>query len=122
MKDRTVKQLHALINKYVVKWKVELFLGMWKISFNLRDWLTNEHGDETQTAARCTSTWNYFEADLEFNYMILKDKPDEYIERIVLHELLHIVVHELMVTGEIDHEERVVSHLTMILARMGDVP
>ena len=120
MKDRTTKQLHALIHKYVIKWKSELFLGMWTISFNLRDWLSNDYGNALQTAARCTPRWKYFEAELEFNYLVLKDKKDEDIERIVLHELLHIVVNEMREEG-IDHEERVVSHLTMLVARLGDV-
>lgn len=118
MKDRTVKQLHALIDKYVTKWKVELFLGMWTVSYDIRDWLTNEHGDETQTVARCFTHWNYFTAELEFNYMILKDKADSFIENVVLHEMLHIVVNEMR-EEHIDHEERVVSHLTMIIDRLG---
>ncbi len=122
MTDRTVKQLHALIHKYVKKWKSELFLGMWTINFNLRDWLTNNHGDGTLTVARCDSRWAYFEADLEFSFMILKDKSNEFIERTVLHELLHIVVHEMQIEEGIEHEERVVSHLTMLIARLGDVP
>lgn len=112
MKDRTVKQLHAVLNKYVKKWKTQLFLGVWEVSFNIRDYLKG--GDDgTCTAATCDAQWKYFEAFLNFSFEEMRGLEEEEIEKIVIHEMMHIVVNELREEG-IDHEERVVSHLTMI--------
>jgi len=99
MKDRTVKQLHAVIRKFILKWKTALFLGMWKIDWSIKDWLISETKD-FQCIARCETDWRYFEATLSFNFLI--------------HELLHVVLNEMREDG-VEHEERVASHLTMVM-------
>ena len=115
MKDRTVKQLHSVIHRLVKKWKCNLYLGMWTINFNILDYLGNARVDGYQTSARCDTAWQYFTADLDFSYVQLKGMEEEDIEKIIIHELLHIVVNEMTEDG-IEHEERVVSHLSMIIS------
>lgn len=105
---RTNKQLHRLIGMYIKKWKSNLFLGMWTIEFYLRDYIVPE-----KVAGDVESDWRYFNAVINFSYVQLCDMEDKEIEKIVIHELLHIVVNEMREDG-IDHEERVVSHLEMI--------
>jgi predicted SprT family Zn-dependent metalloprotease len=116
MKDRTATQLKAVINKYLKKWKGGLFLGMWTINFNIRDYL-HDDGGSYLTAATCDSSWKYFTADLDFSLTQLKDMEEKEIEKIIIHELLHIVVNEMREDG-IEHEERVTSHLQMIMSWM----
>jgi len=117
MEDRelTVKQLTRMLKKYILKWKQKLFLGMWNIDFNVRSYLTGDINSEFHEVARCSTKWNYYTAALDFSHVMLASMKDAEIERVVLHELLHIVVNEMRENG-IDHEERVVSHLTMIFA------
>jgi hypothetical protein len=112
MTDRTIPQLKAVLKKYLKKWKNNLYLGMWQIDFNIREYLKNEQG-EFETAATCDANWQYFYASLNFSYAKMRELADIEIEKIVLHEMLHVVVNEMREDG-IDHEERVVSHLTMI--------
>ena len=113
MKDRTVKQLHAVIRKFTLKWKTALFLGMWKIDWSIKDWLISETKD-FQCIARCETDWRYFEATLSFNFLKMKDMSEEEIEKTVIHELLHVVLNEMR-EGGAEHEERVASHFTMIM-------
>lgn len=115
MKDRTTLQLKAVINKYLKKWRSNLFLGMWTINFNIRDYLGAARDEGYSTAATCDSSWKYFTADLDFSYVQLKDMEEKEIEKIIIHELLHIVVNEMQ-EGGIEHEERVTSHLQMIMS------
>ena len=115
MKDRTTLQLKAIINKYLKKWKCNLFLGMWTINFNIRDYLGSATQDGYSTAARIDTSWKYFTADLDFSYIQLKDMEEKEIEKIIIHELLHIVLNEMREDG-IEHEERVTSHLQMIIS------
>ncbi len=119
MKERTVEQLRKTINKYVKKWKSNLFLGMWTINFRIRDYITDD-GGSYRTCAECTSSWKYFTADIDFNYVQLKEMEDQEIEEVVIHELIHIVVNELR-EGGIEHEERIVSHLTMATKRLSNL-
>lgn len=116
MTDRTTQQLRAVLRKYVKKWKTNLYLGMWQVDFNIRDYLVNDRG-EFDTAATCESSWQYFCAVLNFSYAKMRDLEETEIEKIVLHEMLHIVINEMREDG-ISHEERVVSHLTTILKWM----
>jgi len=111
-KDRTIPQLRLLLRKYVKKWKTNLYLNTWHIDFNIRDYLENDPGDFS-TAATCNADWKYFYAVLNFSYSKMREMEETEIEKIVIHEMLHVVVNEMREDG-IDHEERVVSHLTMI--------
>jgi len=122
MEDRelTVKQLTRLLRKYIGKWKSKLFLGMWNVDFNVRDFLTADINSSFHMVARCSTKWNYFTVQLDFSHVMLASMSDAEIERVVLHELLHVVVNEMREDG-VDHEERVVSHLTMIFAHEEDL-
>jgi len=115
MEDRelTVKQLTRLVRKYILKWKSKLFLGMWRVDFNIRNYLSSDIDSSFHEVARCSTKWNYFTALLEFSHVMMASMKDEEIERVIIHELMHVVVNELREHG-IEHEERVVSHLTMI--------
>jgi predicted SprT family Zn-dependent metalloprotease len=88
---------------------------MWKIDYNIRDYLGDSRVEGYSTSATCDSSWQYFTATIDFSYIQLKDMEEKEIEKIIIHELLHIVVNEMREDG-IEHEERVVSHLQMIVS------
>jgi len=116
MTERTYKQLAAVIGKFMVKWKSNLFLGMWKVDWNLRDNLISEIQD-FQVIGRCVSDYTRFNAELNFSHLMMKEMTEAEIEETVIHELLHAVVNEMREDGH-EHEERVVSHLTLIAKQM----
>lgn len=111
----TAIQLKKIVNKYLKKWKSNLFLGMWTINFNIRSYLSDDGSHST--AATCDASWKYFTATIDFSLEQMEDLSEDEIEKIVIHELLHIVVNEMREDG-IDHEERVTSHLQMIMSWM----
>ena len=88
---------------------------MWTINFNIRDYLGESTTQGHCTVARCDTSWKYFTADLDFSYVQLKDMEEKEIEKIIIHELLHIVVNEMQESG-LEHEERVVSHLQIVIS------
>jgi predicted SprT family Zn-dependent metalloprotease len=88
---------------------------MWKIDWNIRDYLSDARVDGYSTAARVDTSWKYFTATIDFSYIQLKDMEEKEIEKIIIHELLHIVLNEMREDG-IEHEERVTSHLQMIMS------
>lgn len=115
MKDRTVLQLKNVTHKLLRKWKYLLFLNTWKIDSDIRDYINGKEG--YQTIATCDADWRYFEATVHFSHMKMKDMEEIEIEKIIIHELLHAVVNEMEYNG-MEHEERVVSHLSMIMSWM----
>jgi predicted SprT family Zn-dependent metalloprotease len=88
---------------------------MWTINFNIRDYLGESTTQGHCTVARCDTSWKYFTADLDFSYVQLKDMEEKEIEKIIIHELLHVVLNEMREDG-VEHEERVTSHLQMVIS------
>jgi hypothetical protein len=117
VKERTYKQLNKVVRKYVKKWKSNLFLGMWTININIKDYIGDDEGNGYTTTAECKSSWKYFTATINFSHIALKETEEKEIEDIVIHELQHIILSEMREPG-IDHEERVASHLQMIFSPM----
>jgi hypothetical protein len=94
MKDRTVPQLHAVLDKYIKKWKRYLFLNTWLLDSSIRDYIQNDR-DNIDTIATCDAEWKYFHVTLNFSYAKMRDMKKTEIEKIVIHELLHAVVNEM---------------------------
>ena len=103
-------QVIKLIRGFIVKWIELLKLQNWSIDVNYM----KGHGEmidgNFRTHAVCSSTWHHMTARIQFWPKDLRDESESYIEYVVVHELLHIVVNEMRDKG-INHEERVVSHL-----------
>jgi hypothetical protein len=113
MENRTVEELNKEIKDYCKKWKEILFLGLWEIKIYIRDYV-----EDSDTYATCSSSWKYLTATIEFSHLLIKDKSGQEIEKIVIHELVHVLLNETKEDG-IDHQERVTSHLTIALYDMG---
>lgn len=122
---RHIKQFDALAEK----WKFALFLGNWALitdHFREGDGKTDAATGKTP-AASCSADWRYMHVKLSCNCFEFADMPAHEVERIVIHELLHAVVHEMREWSENDdsclpHEERVVSHLTAVIDYLANAP
>lgn len=106
------------------KWMEPLGLLWWDLTIryydepieiiNRFDW-DNDH----ITVARTLADWRYGTATIDVNVPALKDMSDEEIERVAVHELIHILVNEMR-EGDIKHEERVVTALTKAIFWIAD--
>lgn len=61
--------------------------------------------------ATVTAQWMYADAKISINLPAFEYIEPDNIERVAVHELVHILVNEMR-EGEIHHEERVVTGLT----------
>ncbi len=102
------KEIKELINKHVTFWKGMLGLGMWNIDIYY-DKVDFDTGSGYEVG-RSSVNWKYLEASLTFHTNQMKDFDEEKIEKIVIHELMHVMLNEMRETG-IEHEERVASML-----------
>jgi hypothetical protein len=114
MADRllTIPQLKKLIRKFTLKWRGKLWLGMWRIENYYYDNLpkTEHSRDGADIVGSCHTDWRYLTADIDYGLKPMMTMTDNQIERIVLHELCHILVNQ-MESPSYDNEERVVSHI-----------
>lgn len=61
--------------------------------------------------ATVTAQWMYADAKININLPVFEHIETDNIERVIVHELCHILVNEMR-EGELHHEERVVTGLT----------
>lgn len=113
---RTANQLNKVITKLVKKWKTKLRLWDWTISTSINTYLQGGENN-FDVAATTDCDWRYMIAKIRFSMEMLGDMEEPDIERIVVHELTHILVNEMR-NWNMDHEERVVSQIANVFEIM----
>lgn len=98
------------IKKLLDFWVRYFGLTYWKIEIEYKDYIVpGESGNVP--VARTFADWRYLSATIEINISDISGMKKEELEKVIVHELLHIIVNELR-EKDISHEERVVSELT----------
>jgi len=100
------------VQKLISKWVKPIGLGYWTIRF---DWYSELLPSETATELDrvvmvCHADWRYLNATIQVNLCEVGRQSDEDLERIFVHELMHIFLNEMREQG-IQHEERVAEQL-----------
>jgi hypothetical protein len=67
--------------------------------------------DGAMILGRTFTDWQYGQACIHINVPGFEGMDQEHIERVAVHELMHVLVNEMR-EGELHHEERVVTTLT----------
>lgn len=106
-----------LIKAAFAKWIPRLGLAWWDIEIVYYDdpneiiqrFRIIETGE--MVPANVTAQWMYADAKININLPAFELIDPGVIERVVVHELCHLLVNEMR-EGEIHHEERVVTQLT----------
>ena len=121
MTDATSEQLQARIETIAHEWKECLGLSWWNVSFHYyRDsGVYAESGENLSPGSKAytSASWAYLDAAIHFNLSGLFDYNDTQLEEVVVHELTHILVHEMRSGTRCDcpydirHEERVCTTL-----------
>lgn len=105
------------VNAAFEKWIKALGLAWWDIDVHAYDDPAEvvrlfANGDNSATiAAIATANWMYGSGKVEVNLLALAGIPQDQLDRIVVHELMHFLVNEMR-ENELKHEERVVTNLT----------
>lgn len=82
--------------RYLEKWKPLLGLSHYEIVWELLENIDDDDTLESYTGGRSHISPERQRADLEFSARLWTDphKDDKCVERTVVHELLHVVIHE----------------------------
>lgn len=103
------KKINKLIRKYCKWWTHWLGLGHWimRIVYSGEAKSSSNGGD---LDGEVVADWRYLTATITFYPANMKTLSKTAIERIVVHELVHILVNEMR-EDNVCHEERVVTQL-----------
>jgi len=100
------------IKEIFEKWSYLLGLRWWEVALTFSKEKSDFNKDDgSRVLAKTWSDWRYMKATILINYREIKLLDLEEIEKIIVHELCHVLVNEMR-EGDISHEERVVTTLT----------
>ena len=117
MNDLEYEETKARVMEVFERWRYALGLNMWLLHM---EWSRTEKrsGAAGWVAGEATADWRYQEATIEWYLPVVMDMDAERLEYVVLHELGHVLLHEMRESGGeggIDHEERVVTQVAKAL-------
>lgn len=101
----------------MARWAPLLGLKWWNITYNYHDepYTGDAYPDGRTPSARTSVDWDYNRATIHFYLSECKGSDDDYIERIVVHEMYHVLINEMRqwkdANDALSHEERVVCNL-----------
>lgn len=103
------------IRKHLDNWIYRLGLRWWDVTVYFykgkRARKYFDAGENETVLARTFADWRYATANIHINLPAFDGMADAEIERVIIHELCHILVNEMR-EGELHHEERTVAWLT----------
>jgi hypothetical protein len=104
-----VKKVKKLIIKHFKWWVHYLGLKYWSVGCCFEDdEIITDSGDPL--AGETSVEWKYLRAFITFYPKTMRHLSESDIERVVIHELMHVFLNEMREDG-IDHEERVATML-----------
>lgn len=114
MTDKEYRKQKKRLERFIEKWRTQLGMRWWQITFNYHDEPCVGDGDRPP-AARTTVDWDYNRAIIDFYVPEFVKDSDERVEQIVIHEFCHVLVNEMRqwrgASDALSHEERVVTNL-----------
>lgn len=115
MKAKAFKRERKRWRKHYGWWVHHLGLGDWEIKRLYYDKPFKKQRKGRFTIADCTVDWEYKLATIRANLALLRGRSDTEVEKIVVHELMHVKLNEMRHYGASDgiyHEERTATELT----------
>lgn len=106
MKIKRVKKLAEKSFRFWVHW---LGLGFWDVKMGFSKEKV-DMGNGNFRGGLCEVSWEYLSAYITIYPKAIKHLDEGEIEKVVLHELMHVLVNEMREDGQL-HEERVATQL-----------
>lgn len=113
MKKKAYKRARKRFQAVFEEWATRLGLMWWHLECVFMEDTPADFvvDDGHQVAVTVEAKWEYMEALFTINTPVVAEMSDESLERLVVHELCHVLVNEMRCKSS-KHEERVCSTLT----------
>lgn len=115
MNDAEFEAAKERIKAIIDIWHSTLGLNWWHMTYEYsRDGMVSQSEGNNTCLGMARVLWQYQTACLTFNVPALEGETDAEIERVVLHEMMHVFLNETRGDGDDwdKHEDRVASTLT----------
>lgn len=129
MTDEEYEAERARIRAIYDRWEPVLGLDAWLITldYHTGPYVCADGTPSGNAYATAAPHWDYQSASLSFNLQKTRTEDDDDLEDIVVHECVHVLLHELRGTAAMDdhqeHEEHAATMITRALIRAaGQVP
>lgn len=113
------QKIRNKLSKFMNQWCLLLGLDRWEI---IAEYCAESDTLEPGLNGCAKVQWPYKRAVIKFHISQLYDNDDVQLERLVVHELMHVVVNEMrgkkFDNDDLQHEERVVTELTDSFLRL----
>lgn len=114
MTDKEYEKQKARVKKYIDKWFDSMGLNWYKVEMV---WNRARNEDLATTAARTITTWQYRTAEIEWFLPGIADCDNDFLEGIVIHEFVHILVAPMMLADSEDGLKLQHEYATECIAR-----
>jgi hypothetical protein len=114
MTDKEYDKQKARVQKLINRWFETMGLGWFHV-----DMVWNRERDYKvhTTAAKTTTSWQYRNAIIEWFLPSIADSDDDFLENIVIHEFVHILVAPLLMVDNEDDLPLQHEYVTECVAR-----
>lgn len=113
--DRERKRIRRIFRE----WRDRLFLADWKVvtAYEDGEFVSADGKASGEAVATCCADWMYRHATMTFNTRRTRELDDETLTQTVIHEAMHVHLHEMRFydEGGIGHEERTATTLAQIV-------
>ena len=121
MTDAEYEAQRTRILRSFYRWRRVLGFVPWSCTVEYaREGIRSEREDDPTFVClgKCRADWRYLRLTIEVNVPGVADLTDESLDRLLIHEFCHALVHELREVRAdwLDHEERVCTQLTSAIA------
>ena len=120
MNDADFEAAKERIKAIVGIWHKVLGLDWWRMTYLYsREKIVSESGDGFTCLGMAHVQWQYQAATITLNVPSLADESDSVVEMVVIHEMMHVFLHETREQTDdwAKHEDRVASTLTSAIIR-----
>lgn len=97
MTDKEYKTQKKRVQKYIDKWFNAMGLKWFRVDLV---WDRERDQDSPNTAARTTTSWQYRHATVTWYMPTIVDNDDDFLEGIVVHEFVHILISPMAVVDK----------------------
>ena len=97
MNDKEFNALRKRFQVLIKRWVGPLGLGWWRLNFTYHRELTPtdvSQDGKREALGTCKANWQYREAEIIFNMPACADLKDDELERMFVHELMHVFLNE----------------------------
>ena len=114
MTDEEFEKQRSRIRELATWWQPKLALNEWHVDYHFHRVSSDMPEGGMNAIALCKTHWEYKLASIHWDVSAAEDSDDEQLERILVHELMHVHLAE---TQEPDkdgkHNERVATELAL---------